>query len=136
MAEEVKQQKQERPKFIMYNNMKYLPLPPEILKEMRQGGILRNHHEKIIRDNHEAMLKHKEYYEKVMKQWNYNVKDPIPSIEIIRDVLFTFETYLFGWFALRMDPDYNYVLEDSIRLMREYIEDIKAGRIPRCTRDI
>ena len=71
-----------------------------------------------------------------MQQWNYNVKDPIPSIEIIRDVLFTFETYLFGWFALRMDPDYNYVLEDSIRLMREYIEDIKAGRIPRCTRDI
>lgn len=136
MTDEIKQPKQERPKFVMYNNMKYIPLPPEILKEMRQGGILRNHHEKIINDNFNAMLKHKEYYENVMKQWDYNVKDPIPNIGIIRDVLFTFETYLFGWFALRMDPDYNYVLEDSIRLMQEYIEDIKAGKTPRCMRDI
>lgn len=130
------EQESAKPEFVMYNNMKYIPLPSGTLKEMRPGGILRKQHEKIINDTYNAMLKHKEYYENIMRQWNYNVADPIPSIQIIRDILYKFETYLFGWFALRMEPTHNYVLEDSVRLMGEYIEDIKAGKTPRCLRDL
>ena len=142
MAEEANKEtnkeakKEEKPKYVMFNNMKYIPLPAGILKEMRPGGILRQHHEKIIDDTYNAMLRHKAYYEKIMQQWDYHVKDPIPIVQIIRDVLFKFETYLFGWFAFKMEPQYNYVLEDAVRLMGEYIEDTKAEKTPRCLRDM
>lgn len=132
----VSEKKSDKPEFVMFNNMKYIPLPISTLKEMRQGGILREQHEKTVLSTYNAMLKHKEYYDNIMKQWNYNVPDSIPSIDVIRDILYTFETYLFGWFALRMEPSFNYVLEDSVRLMGEYISDIKAGKVPRCLRDL
>lgn len=131
-----------------YANAWYIVMPQDVIKETLKGGILYNHYESLLKKHYDAMLAHQAYYNECMSQWGYDVPDPIPSMKVLRNILFTFETYLFGWFAYKTPPDSaflekfpkqkyrRYVLEDSVIKMREYIEDITANRTPRCLRDL
>lgn len=160
---------------IMWENKHWIKLPESIRKEWKSGGVLREHYNKLLKDNYDAMKAHKEYYDKCMAKWGYTVPDPIPTPDIQEEVLFTWFTYLFGWFAYQaidyidqevLDIEYDkngqpvldetgnpkmhqkiekrlgfsnvgrWVLEDSVQKMAEYIEDVKAGKTPRCLRAV
>ncbi|MDO5115242.1 MAG: hypothetical protein Q4D58_04015 [Synergistaceae bacterium] len=122
------------------NNRKYIPLPQELLIQLGGKGCIRKYYEQTVDKIYEAMCAHKVYYDKQMARCGYPIKDIIPTKEQIRNHIFDWDSFLFGWFAFEIknrEGDARlWCPEDSLPLMNTFIEDVSSGKQPRILRGI
>lgn len=127
-------------RLLIREGKRFVPLPHDIYKEAyMKSGTLRKYYESLVDKIYDAGVAHKKYYDDTMAAAGYLVKDIIPTKKQIHEHIFTFDAFLFGWFALQVIWDENqrcWGSEGTFGLVYDFIEDVNAGREPRALRGV